>query len=212
MSPTIFIGLCAAAVAGLLYAEYGDRAPLRRVFKPAASAFFILAGLAAGALDSPSGQAILAGLVFCALGDVLLMPKSGKAFLAGMGAFAVGHGAYFASFLIGGAILSPAAVAAFVLMAALSIGLIFFLRQGLGAMRTPVAVYSLVISIMVAGGVAHWSSAQTSDSAALAVAAAGFALSDVSVARDRFGGGGFINRAWGLPLYYAAQCLFAVSV
>jgi len=212
MSPTIFVSLCAAAVAGLLFAEHSDRAFLKRVFKPAASAFFILAGLAAGALETPSGQAILAGLAFCALGDVLLLPKTENTFLAGMGAFGVGHGAYFVSFLTGGAVLSPEAVAAFVSTAALSIGLIFALRSGLGAMLTPVTVYALVISIMVAGGVAHWSSARTVDSAALAVAAAGFALSDVSVARDRFGGGGFINRAWGLPLYYAAQCLFAVSV
>ena len=49
-------------------------------------------------------------------------------------------------------------------------------------------------------------------SARLALAAAGFALSDVSVARDRFGRESFLNRLWGLPLYYGAQCLFAVSV
>ncbi|MEK7266371.1 MAG: lysoplasmalogenase family protein, partial [Pseudomonadota bacterium] len=97
-------------------------------------------------------------------------------------------------------------------MAALSVGLLIWLRKGLGAMRLPVALYSLVISVMVAGGVAHWSAAQNADSAALAIAAAGFALSDVSVARDQFGGAGFANKAWGLPLYFAAQCLFAISV
>lgn len=212
MPPTTFLALCAVSVAGLLYAESGDRGFLKAIFKPAASLSFIFAGLAAGALNSSFGQAILSGLVFCALGDVLLISKSQKAFLAGMAAFAAGHAAYVAAFLIGGAVLSPAAATAFAVMAALSVALVIWLRKGLGAMRLPVALYSLVISVMVAGGVAHWSAAPSADSAALAVAAAGFALSDVSVARDRFGDAGYINRAWGLPLYFAAQCLFAISV
>lgn len=212
MSPTIFLTLCALSVLGLLVAEKNDNALLRRIFKPAASLSFILADLAAGALETAFGQAILAGLIFCALGDVLLIPKSEKAFLAGMGAFAAGHAAYFAAFMIGGAALSPAALIAFILMTALSVALSSLLREGIGAMRVPVAAYSLIISVMVAGGVAHWSAAGTMDSARLALAAIGFALSDVSVARDRFGNGGFVNRLWGLPLYFAAQCLFAISV
>lgn len=212
MSPKIFLVLCALSVAGLLYAENGDRSGLKWIFKPAASLSFILAGIASGGLETAVGRAILTGLVFCAAGDVLLIPKSQKSFLAGVGAFAAGHAAYFAAFLIGGAVWSIAATAALALMGALSVGLAIWLRKGLGEMRLPVALYSLVISVMVAGGVAHWSAAQTADSAALAIAAAGFALSDVSVALDRFGGAGFINKAWGLTLYFAAQCLFAVSV
>jgi hypothetical protein len=38
-----------------------------------------------------------------------------------------------------------------------------------------------------------------------------FYLSDLAVARDRFVARAFVNRLWGLPLYYAAQILFAVS-
>lgn len=212
MSPTVFLALCALSVLGLLVAEKEERPRLKRIFKPAASLSFILAGLAAGALETAFGMAVLAGLIFCALGDVLLIPKSDKSFLAGMGAFAAGHAAYVAAFLIGGAVLSPAAIVAFILMAALSVVLSSVLREGIGAMRIPVAAYSLIISVMVAGGFAHWSAAGTADSARLALAAAGFALSDVSVARDRFGKGGFMNRLWGLPLYFAAQSLFAISV
>jgi hypothetical protein len=37
-------------------------------------------------------------------------------------------------------------------------------------------------------------------------------LSDLSVARDRFVAPGFVNRAWGLPTYFAAQLLLAASV
>jgi hypothetical protein len=47
--------------------------------------------------------------------------------------------------------------------------------------------------------------------AAVMTAAVAFYLSDVSVARDRFVAPGFGNRIWGLPLYYGAQVLFALS-
>ena len=210
--PMIFLALCAFFVLGLVYAEHGGNDDLKRFFKPAASLSFILAGIAAGALDAPSGQAILAGLVFCAIGDVLLIPRSPAHFLGGMAAFALGHGAYIAAFLIGGAAISGLSIAALALMLSLSAGVLIGLRNRLGAMKGPVAAYSLIISVMVAAGAAHWSFAPSANSGALAAAAVAFALSDVSVARDRFGRNSFINRLWGLPLYYAAQCLFAVNV
>jgi hypothetical protein len=46
----------------------------------------------------------------------------------------------------------------------------------------------------------------------LLTGAIGFYLSDLSVARDRFVAPGFVNRLWGIPLYYGAQLLFAWSV
>jgi hypothetical protein len=36
-------------------------------------------------------------------------------------------------------------------------------------------------------------------------------LSDLSVARDRFVKPAFVNRLWGLPLYYASTVLIAWS-
>jgi uncharacterized membrane protein YhhN len=44
---------------------------------------------------------------------------------------------------------------------------------------------------------------------AVAAGALAFTASDVSVARDRFVRPQFLNRAWGLPLYYVAQLLIA---
>jgi uncharacterized membrane protein YhhN len=72
----------------------------------------------------------------------------------------------------------------------------------------PVRVYMVVIGVMAtlacgvtaAGG--PW---------AVAVGALAFTASDISVARDRFVQHEFLNRAWGLPLYYAAQLLLAVT-
>jgi len=45
----------------------------------------------------------------------------------------------------------------------------------------------------------------------VAMGALAFTASDVSVARDRFVRQEFFNRAWGLPLYYCAQLLLALS-
>jgi hypothetical protein len=43
------------------------------------------------------------------------------------------------------------------------------------------------------------------------VGALAFTASDVSVARDRFVQPAFHNRAWGLPLYFGAQLLLAMT-
>lgn len=75
-------------------------------------------------------------------------------------------------------------------------------------MRAPVHVYMAVIACMVAAAVSG--SAHTGDGA-LAVGAVAFALSDLSVARERFVRPQLINLLWGLPLYYFAQVVLAVS-
>jgi len=199
--------LCAVAVAGLLLAEFrGSRKGLW-LTKPLASLAFIWAGVAAGALESTYGQWVLAGLVLCLLGDVLLIPLERPAiFRAGVFAFLAGHVAYSAAFLtqpldgfglVGGAILLVVVVGS----------VLRWLAGSLPAdMVWPVRVYMVVIGVMstlacgvtAAGG--PW---------AVAVGALAFTASDISVARDRFVRHDFLNRAWGLPLYYGAQLLIA---
>ncbi len=212
MNPLIFSALCALAVLALLYAEWKDRGGLKRLFKPLASLAFILTGVSAGALESPFGLAILAGLIFCAAGDLLLIPRGEKSFLAGMAAFAAGHGAYIAAFVIGGVALTTQAAIAGIAAAVFSGGLLLWLWRDLGSFRAPVIAYAAIISAMVAASVAHWAAGPTPGTAQLMAAAAGFAVSDLSVARDQFKRRAFINRLWGLPLYYAAQCMFAFNV
>jgi hypothetical protein len=46
----------------------------------------------------------------------------------------------------------------------------------------------------------------------ITVGAVMFYLSDLAVARDRFVAPGFTNRVWGLPLYYGAQLILALTV
>lgn len=216
MSPLLFVALCALSVAGLLVAEHRQSQRLKWLFKPAASLFFILVAIAAGTASktgmTPFGLAILAGLVLCALGDVLLIPKAAGTFLAGMAAFAAGHAAYIAAFFIGGVVIGPVAIGGLAATAAAGALLVAALWRELGSFRVPVIGYCAIISVMVAASLGHWRAAPDDASAALALAAIGFAASDISVARDRFGGAGYFNRAWGLPLYFAAQCLFALNV
>jgi uncharacterized membrane protein YhhN len=75
-------------------------------------------------------------------------------------------------------------------------------------MRRPVQAYFLVIGVMTALACAVSGAGGPSVIAAGALA---FTASDISVARDRFVHAQFINRAWGLPMYYLATVLLALS-
>lgn len=199
--------LCALAVAGLLWAEYRGSRPGLWLAKPLASGAFIWAGIAAGALDTPYGRWVLLGLLLCLLGDLLLIPNDRPGvFRAGVFAFLAGHVAYSAAFMtrpLDGFGLAAGAILLAVVVGAVLRWLGASLPQG---MVWPVRVYMIVIGVMstlacgvtAAGG--PW---------AVAVGALAFTASDVSVARDRFVRHQFLNRAWGLPLYYLAQLLIA---
>ena len=78
----------------------------------------------------------------------------------------------------------------------------------LGRMRIPVLAYIVVITVMVWGGLAvagrvPW---------LVPAGALLFYVSDLAVARDRFVVRRFASRAWGLPAYYLAQVLLALTL
>jgi len=201
--------LCTAAVVGLLVAEHRGSQRGRWLTKPVASAAFIWAGLVAGALDSTYGQLLMLGLVLCLAGDVLLIPQDRPAVCrAGVFAFLFGHVAYSAAFLT-----RPLGVTGLVLGGVLLAVVVVVVLRWLGRslpvdMVWPVRAYLVVIGVMtaLACGVTA-----AGGPLALAIGALAFTASDVSVARDRFVKHDFANRAWGLPLYYAAQFLIAMS-
>lgn len=199
--------LCAAAVAALLAAEHrGSRAGIWAA-KPVASAAFIWAALDADAAGSTYGRLVLLALALCLLGDVLLIPRERKGvFRAGILAFLLGHVAFAAAFLT-----RPLAPAGLALGAVLLGVVVWVVLRWLGSrlpgdMVAPVRAYLAVIAFMsiLACGVTAAGGPWT-----IAAGALGFTASDVSVARDRFVAQEFANRAWGLPLYYAAQLLLA---
>ncbi len=205
-----FVLITTAATAALLASEYRDWRPGVWLAKPLAATGFVAAALALGALDDGYGRWVLAGLVLSWAGDVLLIPReSPRAFRAGLVSFLLGHVAYAVAFAVRGLDTGAAAIAGAAVL--ISSGLAHrYLRPHLpGDMRVPVLAYLLVISSMVicAGGTfGH------AGGAAILVGALAFYASDLAVARQRFVARSFVNKAWGLPLYFGAQLLLASSV
>jgi uncharacterized membrane protein YhhN len=207
MLPTLAMAL---AVAALLLAEYRNSQQGIWIAKPVASAIFIWAALAQGATHGTYGLWILAGLALCMLGDVLLIPKGRPSiFRAGVFAFLLGHLAYAAAFLTQ-PMSSVGLLIGAVALGVVVLGTLRWLSKSLPPdMASPVRVYMLVIGVMstLACGVTA-----AGGSLAVAAGALAFTVSDISVARDRFVKNEFVNRAWGLPLYYGAQLLLASTV
>ncbi|HEX6900788.1 MAG TPA: lysoplasmalogenase [Thermoanaerobaculia bacterium] len=204
-----WILLTAVALIGLLVAERFRYPWGVYLCKPVASAGFVGAAVAAGALDSSYGRTILAALVLSWLGDAFLMSARSALFLAGLGSFLLAHVAFGAAFAIRGqaAVWTAGALA---LLAVPALIVARWLRPHLPAdMRVPVHVYIVVITCMLAlaaGAVAAgapW---------IVLLGALTFYLSDLSVANDRFVRESFLNKLWGLPLYYFAQICLAASV
>jgi uncharacterized membrane protein YhhN len=202
------VALTLIAVAALLVAEYrGSRCGVW-VSKPLASSGFLSTAIVAGALHDAYGRVVVLALCLCWLGDVLLIPKDERAFLIGVLSFLGGHFAFSSAFLIRG-IDAGSAACALVFVAAPA-GMTFaWLRPHLPTgMRGPVTAYVGVISLMVACAIG---TTRARPAPSILAGALAFFLSDLSVARDRFVAPSFVNRAWGLPLYYVAQLLLAGS-
>lgn len=209
MSPLIVLPLftLAALVAALITERRG--APIARaVSKALASSGFIATAIAAGAPSSSYGRALLVALGLSMAGDLLLLSSSLRYFAAGLAAFLCGHLAYCAAFVIRGVDLRAVAIAAVALLLGDLVIARWLLGHVPGRLRPAVVAYILVISAMTA--LAAGATVATGRAVYL-VAGVAFLVSDLFVARHRFVAPGFTNRAWGLPLYYGAQILFALS-
>lgn len=207
--PLPWIVLTVVCLLLLILAEHSGRARLRAVTKALASTGFLGVAVTAGALESPYGVSVLTALFLSWWGDVFLLGRSRRMFLWGLVSFLLGHVAFGAAFVIRG--VNPVAglaTAAAALLPALAVWR--WLGPHLEAgMRMPVRAYITVISAMVALSVG---TSALLGNAWITVGAVLFYLSDLAVARDRFVVPGFSNRFWGLPLYYGAQLILALTV
>jgi len=204
-----FTFACLAGVAGVLPAERFARPVAHAVLKLGASAAFVFVALSLAAPASTYGRWILAALALSWVGDAALLSRRSGAFLTGLGAFLAAHLCFALAFFTG-AFSAGAFVVA--LAPALGVGILVgrWLWPHLGAgYRPPVAAYLAAILAMCAAAAGY--GAATGRWQVL-VGAVVFAASDVAVARDRFVARSFVNRAWGLPAYYAAQLVLAWSV
>ena len=200
--------LTAIGLAGLLYGDWRGIGGLRTFGKPLASIGFLVAAIGFGAFESPYGTIVFVGLLLGALGDLFLLGTGRGAFIAGLVSFLLGHVAYVVAFA-SLPIALPQAFIAVVAMAAVMAFVANWVFPHARDMRLPIGIYMLVIAVMcsvaigAAGAGAPWM---------IPVGAVMFAVSDISVVRDRFVAPGFVNRLWGLPLYYAAQIIIAWSI
>ncbi|CAN5916794.1 hypothetical protein BH11MYX3_BH11MYX3_30020 [soil metagenome] len=213
--------ICAAATVALIIAEYAHLTTVRVLAKSVASSSFVAIGVEAFHIGHDPGrvhygQVIFIGLVFGAIGDLALLGKSSRAFLAGLGAFLIGHLAYVVAvtYLVSvGSWISGAGVLAAVPVVAGGIALAL-LWPRLGSMRGPVIAYVLAIVTMVIAAIAVWrtDSLPEPQRTRLVLGASLFFISDLAVARDKFVAQSWVNKLWGLPAYFAGQLLIAWSL
>jgi uncharacterized membrane protein YhhN len=209
MSAAPLIALISLAVLALLAADRAGRTRLALISKSCASLGFVLLGLINCRSGDPFDRLVLAGLLFAAAGDVALALPGERTFLAGVGAFAVGHLAYAAAAAV--YVRSDDVPAYALAVFAPSLLAYGWLYSQLGKMRLPVAVYVLIISLMVVGAISLYE-LKFGAARLFLVGALLFYASDLSVARDKFVRDEFVNRLWGLPAYYAAQICIALSI
>ncbi|MFA7691610.1 MAG: lysoplasmalogenase [Candidatus Hydrogenedentales bacterium] len=194
------------SVALLLYTS-GDHY-FSGFFKMFASTGFIVLCVYMGGIQSRYGLAILTGLFFSWWGDLFLISKSSAIFMVGLVAFFLAHVVYCAAFFYVGAALLEIMIAAGLLLIPAAI-LVHWLYPYLGSMRWPVFAYIAVISLMTAVAA---SAAYSSGRYLIILGAICFYCSDIFVARERFVVEQKTNQRVGLPLYYLAQILLAITV
>jgi uncharacterized membrane protein YhhN len=205
-----FITICLLACVCVLISERVNSRLGKWLSKPVAATAFIALALSNGALDSNYGMWILTGLGFSWFGDLLLIQKESKRFfLIGIGSFLLAHLAYSVAFLGQGFNL-PVFLLASVMAVLFSWWLYRWLSaalQGLFVILVPAYIGVIMLMLVLA-----CSALATGMQWLPVVGALLFALSDISVARDRFICQSFSNRLWGLPMYFIAQLLLAASV
>jgi uncharacterized membrane protein YhhN len=213
MLDILIIGLAAILLVLLLHYENTDKARGRLLTKTVLSSLFVLAVLVQPHPIFRYYHFLLAGLLLCLAGDVLLALRQEKMFLFGLVSFLLGHILYiFAFFFV--AQTSHWTWAGSLIVLVISGWVYFWLRPHLGSMNIPVLLYVIVITIMVSGALSVLGDSNLNLLGRIMVfsGALSFYFSDIFVARDRFLKQEFLNRFIGLPMYYTGQFLLAFSV
>ena len=204
------IVLSCVAVTALVYSDFRDFRAGRYLFKPLAAAAFVWLALSLDAASTEYGKWLLAALVLCMAGDLLLMPESERGFLAGLGAFLCGHLLFAVAFLQLPHNMLGIAVSALPVLILLTAVWHWLTPHVPKAMKVPVTLYILVISAMLlcAGLTASHPAAYL-----IIGGAWGFACSDLAVARRQFiQPSSRLNGVWGTPLYFLSQMVLALSL
>jgi uncharacterized membrane protein YhhN len=154
---------------------------------------------------------ILAGLVLSLGGDVALMFKSPRAFVAGLAAFLLAHVVYTSVFALYNGWQGPDWITAAVLLGT-AVGAYAYLLPGLDRMKIPVALYILVICVMVHRAVSTLFGDAFTEAQGwlIAIGAFLFWISDLILGVNRFRRPFRYHRI-SLGFYYSGQLLIALS-
>ncbi len=201
--------VCMACAIAHIVAEWRQWQATRWLAKLGASTSFVVLAIENGTASSVYGRLILLALIFSWLGDMLLLSLRSAFLLGGIAAFFLAHAAFAVAFGSRPHDVGPFGIA-LAILTIIGLGILGWLWKYLDKFyKIAVPVYLVAITVMVALAIA---ASFASMSPLLAIAATIFAVSDVSVARDRFVRRAIANKVWGIPLYYAAQLLLALSV
>ena len=209
------MALAAAAVYALRFAGRDEKGGAGAAVKAASTGLLALGLALAGRDDAGWFWLMPLGLALGALGDLCLALKGERWFLAGVGAFGLGHLAYAGGFLLRSGALGFDGVSASegVVLAGLLAMLAsteLWLAPRTGNLRWPVRGYVLLIGLM---GVAAVLVPLAPGQGTLRTGAALFVLSDLMLAVQLF-----VTRDPGLrhrlalalwPVYWGAQALIA---
>jgi uncharacterized membrane protein YhhN len=196
------LGLAGVVAVADWVAVWRRPSPIETVLKPLVLVLLIVVALV---LDpSASGQRawFVVALVLSLAGDVFLLPSVDR-FVPGLASFLLAHVAYIVGLSFDEGPLWPAVLV--VAMAPVAVRVVGAVRRNEPDLLVPVVVYITVIAAMLAMALrsGHWLAA---------IGAVTFAVSDSTLALDRF----VRHRRW-MPLavmvtYHAAQALLVVSV
>lgn len=198
--------LCSLALVVTLIAQRREQPIVGAISKLLASSCFVAIAWLGGALELDWGRPLLLGLVLGLVGDVCLLGKQRRFFVAGLVAFLLGHLAYCVAFVVHGIDVGAALLALTLLLVPLLVIDRWLDPHVPTELRVPVRAYLIVITLMLGLALAAW---QAGASVCVLLGALAFFVSDLAVARDRFVVKQFSNRLWGLPAYYLGQVLLA---
>lgn len=152
---------------------------------------------------------VLVALACSWIGDLALSYDTRRAFVVGLGAFATAHLAYIAAFAVRDG-FDPAwfAVGAGIMVTVGLVVLRWLSPHRPRELALPLSAYVAIIGLMVAMA---FSTHGAAPDGRIPLAAVLFAGSDILVARQQFVVRAPVNRLIGLPMYFVAQVLFALS-
>lgn len=211
MEPILLLALVAVvavATGALILAERRDSRAGMWAAKPLASAAFVALGSADGLPADAPRRWLLVALVLCFAGDILLIPREARVFRASILTFLLGHLAFVAAFLAYGVAWGWVVIALVPLVAAAALIARWILPRVQAALKEAVLAYMVVITAMVAAAAG---AVAAGGPVLLLPAAIAFWANDILVARDRFVQRSWLNRLYGLPMYYGAMVVFALT-